>query len=62
MLHAASHRYYIHETDVKTAFLIGGLSENVYVVHPPEGMVPAGKVQRLEEALWFESGSKSVAC
>jgi hypothetical protein len=50
LAYAAAH-YDIHQTDVKTAFLDGELSEEVYVV-PPAGMVPAGKVWRLKKALY----------
>jgi hypothetical protein len=51
LAHAAARGYDIHQTDVKTAFLNGELSEEVYVV-PPVGTAPAGSVWRLKKALY----------
>ncbi len=41
----------VHQTDVKTAFLNGELSEEVYVSPPPQ-FQPGGQVWRLKKALY----------
>jgi hypothetical protein len=51
---AAQERWIVHHMDVKSAFLNGELSEEVYVIQPP-GFVQEGeeeKVLRLDKALY----------
>lgn len=50
--HAASNNYYVHQLDVKTAFLNGELEEEIYM-HPPDGCDDnTGRVWRLIKSLY----------
>jgi hypothetical protein len=60
---AARFGWKIHQMDVKSDFLHGDLSEEIFMEQPPGFVTDSNLVCRLQEvSLWFEASSQSLVC
>jgi hypothetical protein len=60
---AARFGWKIHQMDVKSAFLHGDLSEEIFMEQPPGFVIDSNLVLSTQEvSLWFEASSQSLVC